>query len=546
MTSLILNIQAQTSYYVSVTGKDTNPGTVRQPIKSIERANKISFKPGDRLLFRANEIFHGNLVLDSSDAGTFAQPVTISSYGSGRATIEAGKGSAVIVENAGGIIVSNLIVKGAGYSISDGSGVCIVNKLPNNRKLSFIRIKNIEASGFGRDIVNNKTQIGEQSPQGHGVFVGGHAIDKSKSGYSDVIIDSCIVFENEFYGILTTGFWQDNPSVYANEKVTIRNCTAHHNHGDPLYMNDHSGSGILMEDVNDGLIEYCTAYENGKNCSNHYGGPCGIWTAVANKVIIQYCESFRNRTNNNTDGDGFDLDGGATNCILQYNYSHDNEGYGYLICSYENSPFTNKNNIVRYNISVNDAQKLKGGAIHFSTNGVGRNEIFDTQVYGNTCYSPGRSGIVFATKGINNPVIINNIFINDSMPFIKGLANSQTAKFISNCYWSEDGKFRVDNFSSIEEWRKGSGQEIYNGKTVGIFADPLLFNYKDGKTINNYKMLKNMSGYRLIKGSPLIDAGINVSDFFNVFSVKADYFEAFVPAGKQFDIGASEFHSKFK
>lgn len=312
-----------------------------------------------------------------------------------------------------------------GYSTNNGSGISIVNALPNNSKLEYVRVSNIEASGFGRDIHKNKTQVGEQSPQGHGIFVGGHAADKSKSGFKDVVIENCTAFENEFYGILTTGFWQDDPSVYANENVTIRNCIAHHNHGDPEYMNDHSGSGIFMEDVDLGLIEYCIAYENGKNCSNPYGGPCGIWTAVANRVTIQYCESYSNRTNNGIDGDGFDLDGGSTNCIMQYNYSHDNEGYGYLICSYVNAPFTHRNNIVRYNISVNDLTKLRGGAIHFSTRGTGKNEIFDTQIYGNTIYTKNRSCISFDTKGINNPVFANNIFITEVGPLVIGLSNSQ-------------------------------------------------------------------------------------------------------------------------
>ena len=54
----------------------------------------------------------------------------------------------------------------------------------------------------------------------------------------------------------------------------------------------------------------------------------------------------------------FDIDGGCTDCILQYNYSHDNEGSGY-----QSGPFRLKppgNNTIRYNISQNDAQKNPG------------------------------------------------------------------------------------------------------------------------------------------------------------------------------------------
>ena len=55
----------------------------------------------------------------------------------------------------------------------------------------------------------------------------------------------------------------------------------------------------------------------------------GIWTYNSNDVLIQYNESYDNKAGH-IDGDGFDLDGGTTNSILQYNYSHDNDGAGIL------------------------------------------------------------------------------------------------------------------------------------------------------------------------------------------------------------------------
>jgi hypothetical protein len=52
----------------------------------------------------------------------------------------------------------------------------------------------------------------------------------------------------------------------------------------------------------------------------------------------------------------FDIDGGCTNCVLQYNYSHDNEGSGF-----QSGPFAGcsplGDNTIRYNISENDAKK---------------------------------------------------------------------------------------------------------------------------------------------------------------------------------------------
>ena len=44
------------------------------------------------------------------------------------------------------------------------------------------------------------------------------------------------------------------------------------------------------------------------------------------------------------------------NSVMQYNYSHDNDGAGYLLAQFTYArEFTN--NIVRYNISENDGRK---------------------------------------------------------------------------------------------------------------------------------------------------------------------------------------------
>lgn len=71
-----------TDYYFSVSGNDGNAGTsVESPFRSIARANALHLYPGDRLLFKRGEIFRGELEVIYS--GTVAQPITITSYGSG-------------------------------------------------------------------------------------------------------------------------------------------------------------------------------------------------------------------------------------------------------------------------------------------------------------------------------------------------------------------------------------------------------------------------------------------------------------------------------
>ncbi|HFR3727284.1 TPA: cell surface protein, partial [Streptococcus suis] len=94
-------------------------------------------------------------------------------------------------------------------------------------------------------------------------------------------------------------------------------------------------------------------------------------------------ESFR--THGVQDGQGLDLDHVSNNSVMQYNYSHDNEGGFMLIMNwYEQTSPT-----VRYNISQNDKDKIfelaRGGAQ-------------GTAIYNNTIFSDskltGRAGVI--------------------------------------------------------------------------------------------------------------------------------------------------------
>jgi hypothetical protein len=293
------------------------------------------------------------------------------------------------------------------------------------------------------------------------------------------------------------------------------------NQGDPEYFSNHSGSGILMEDVDGGVIEYCEAYNNGYDCNSKNGGPCGIWAAVANDIIIQYCESHHNRTGK-VDGDGFDFDGGTTNSIMQYNYSH--------------------NNVVRYNISVNDSQKYGAGSIVFWSGSPEEDPIYNTQIYSNTIY--GSRGPVVAfwqNKGIYNTKVCNNLFIAaHNKKLVRGNPDRSMATFAGNAYWAVDGKYDIAGHKSLEEWRAATGQETLNGKPAGMAVDPKLIDIGRSVTIGDPTKLHKLTAYRLQKDSPLIDAGIDLRSLFGIDPGSRDFYGNPIPQGKGFDIGAHE------
>jgi hypothetical protein len=401
-------------------------------------------------------------------------------------------------------------------------------------------VHNVEASGFGREKNVTRSSAG---PNGCGIFVGGNASDKSKSGYNDVRITNCVAYQNEFFGILITGCYRLEADTYANSKVYVGYCKMYDNPGDAEYRKSHSGSGIRMGDVDGGMIEYCEAYNNGYDCRAG-SGPVGIWAVVVNNVVIQYCESHHNRTGGHSDGGGFDFDGGTTNSILQYNYSHDNDGAGYLICSYEYAPHTYNNNVVRYNISVDDVQKVRRhGGIRLWTGSPKDDPIHNTQIYGNTIISSSGPAISFGVeKGIHNTKVCNNLFITANNQQLVVLRNpdKSMATFVGNVYWAVDGAFDIAGYKSLEDWRKATGQEMLNGKPVGMVVDPKVTNLGSNPTIGDPAKLHSLVAYRLQEDSPLIDAGLDLRSLFGIDPGNRDFYGNPIPQGKGFDIGAHE------
>ena len=140
----------------------------------------------DRVLFQAGQTFAGNLRLTAEDASTASLPVVIGSFGDGRATISAGAGTGVAVENAGGITVENLLVVGAGITNNGGYGILCNNTLANATMLDHLSIENVEVSGFGK----------------HGILVSG-----APAGFRHVRVSHCVMRGNLLGGMEIAAVW---------------------------------------------------------------------------------------------------------------------------------------------------------------------------------------------------------------------------------------------------------------------------------------------------------------------------------------------------
>ena len=77
------SLQVQHIYYISPSGNDANNGlSPATAWRSIERVNRETFRPGDRILFESDGTWYGQL--SPAGSGTREKKIFIGSYGNGK------------------------------------------------------------------------------------------------------------------------------------------------------------------------------------------------------------------------------------------------------------------------------------------------------------------------------------------------------------------------------------------------------------------------------------------------------------------------------
>ncbi len=394
----------------------------------------------------------------------------------------------------------------------------------SNISITDIEIKNFGAEGIRISSSNNLT------------------------GFQNLTLSNLSVHDVTKNGIIISSDITQSLVGWPHKNVSISNCEVYNVPGS-IATSALEGNGIVIAGADGGIIQYCVAHDNGMN-NSVCGGPGGIWSLESNDITIQFCESYRNHSGTGCDGMGFDLDGGMTNSIMQYNYSHDNDGAGYLMGQYKNArPWSN--NTVRYNISQNDGVLNEGGINLFKGPGT---TMSGANIYNNTIYvSPqpanGNESAVFFTNfttGIANAVFYNNIFFSaGGVPFIN-IPVGYSAFFAGNIYWPVSGTFLIwyqgNNYSSLESWRAATANEVVGGTQTGFNDDPLLNNVGAGGTIGYGNSLTSLNAYKIQNiSSPAYQAALDLNSLFLIHPGNTDFWGTILPGGNANDIGANQF-----
>ena len=447
------------TYYVSPAGADTAAGTSPETAwRTLARVDEAKLRPGDRVLLQGGKRFAGELALTQTDAGSAADPVVVGSYGQGRAIITSGSSGIVIYDTAG-VDVENLVVNGTSSSRPTGIGINLYSDLPGNRKLSGVRINDVDVSGFV-----------------YGIGIGG---GRGTTGFRDVHVLDSTLHDNLDDGLISyaPSFDSAHPQ-YAHEDIDVSGVHSYRNQGDVEDTGTDTGNGIVLGNVQDATIAWSTADDNGgKGTANE--GPVGIWTYDSTGVVIDHNLSYANRTSNLSDGDGFGLDENTSDCYLEYNVSYGNAGAGYLLYSAQANS-AQQGNVVRFNVSSGDGRTSDyyGGITLIG-------QISDTAIYQNTVVMQARTGttspalrLVGQDRGIT---VRNNVFMTqEGGPIVAAAMSSDVREAVlqGNDYFAAAGTWEVvwgrSAYRTMAGWRQATGQERFQGRATGFTADPEL------------------------------------------------------------------------
>lgn len=485
------------TYYIdSESGDDTNSGVSSDaPWKTLEKINQQTFVEGNTIALKAGSRFEGMIIPEGS--GTISEPIVLTSYGDGERPIINANG-----EDAGIKLVnqSNWVIDGIEITNSASqrdryrSGIMVLNE--NGGIVSNITIKNNKI----HNVVSSFVYEDIYHPHSFGGIAVTNYSEAASNKFDKILIENNVVEKVGRSGIVVWDYaWGNNAESSTN--VVIRNNRVKQTDSD----------GILTYGCNGALIEYNICESAGSyREDNQFNGSVGIWCTRGHNCIIQHNEVLNTRAlEGNTDGTAYDIDIDSYNCIVQYNYSHDNEG-GFIVFVDGHKDVGgegSKNNIVRYNISQNDKERifLFGGGVSAST-----------QIYGNTIYvkegldtkivdySWEGGGNINSRWNFKNNIIVNYGTGGYNIPGTGG-------SFEGNIYYGNHPE------SEPEE----EGKRTYDPKLISPGSGSL--------------GIGSLDGYKLEEDSPAINDGVEVRK-----NGRMDFWGNFVSAQGPLTIGAYE------
>ena len=311
--------------------------------QTLAKANSQMLQPGDRLLLKRGVTCAGTLAPQGS--GRPGSPVTLASYGTGPAPRIDAKGaeSALKLWNQEYWRVEGIEAGGStqyGILVSGDTGV----------------MRGIELL----DVIARNVTATQKSPlktKTSGLIV---IAAQGEAIFEDVTIDGARAEgTTQWAGIIVNGAsWGTKAPERRSRNVTIRNSIA----------KDVWGDGIVLFQVDHGLIERSAAWMTGMQPRHTIGTPNGLWTWRCADCVVRECESFWSDSPG-VDGGAFDIDWGNDRNIVERSYGHDT--LAYCIAVFGAGHLVTTESVIRRNVCAGLGRSPRlarhHGAIHLTT-----------------------------------------------------------------------------------------------------------------------------------------------------------------------------------
>ena len=495
-----LEDRASATFYVdSANGSDKNEGT--SPEKAFKSLSKVSskyYQPGDRILFKSGCSFNGSVTIKGY--GEANARVTVGSYGSGSKPKISARGGTAVTVQCDYVTVENLEVTN-----------------PNGIKGIYIAPAH---TGAVKGVVVQNNYVHDVQTSGTNFIYSCGGISAGTGGSAPTWYDGMLIQNNTVKNTARTGIYcstswadrygfgwgqsadlykNDNDGWYPYENLKISGNT----------VDSPQGDGILVIGGRNTVIERNVVYNafSAKQTFQNQTACAGLWTINTNNTVVQYNEVAYTRlpiSQNGADGEGYDIDCAENGTVLQYNYSHNNEGGFLLMCDVEDGyKNVSKNHVVRFNLSVNDATRKNGQGVFMITNTRAKTDIYNNTI---VAANDGRN-LVFTFGGkVMNMTFTNNILYGN-------------AKIKAGGDGFENCKFENNLLAGGAAAPSVSGITVSNNKTEDPkFKNASATDYKNrDKMINAFTPTASISGASAIPnngGKDITGASIGSSAFY--------------------------------
>lgn len=440
--------------------------------ESFDQYSGKEFPEGSKILFARGAEFHGQFELRGS--GSSENPNVIAAYNpKTKSIIKEWVEDKPIINGLGKVEAPLYLVNGQNWEINNLEITNTDGSDNDQGKLKGIYII-AEDVGIRENITIKNCYVHNVNGKVGGKWHGGihlHVLgDSIKTKFHKLLIENNVIRDVGGVGIGNQSSWRDidTEKYYPWTEFVIRR----------NYIERTGRNSIILRNAHNPLIEYNVAAASSRYDTGH-----SIVNFNTTNCVVQYNEAYGNTgPKGENERGGFDADYKSRGTIIQYNYSHDNDWFCGIMRRGINADIT-----IRYNISQNE---LLGCYLYGFPTEFG---IKDVKVYNNTHYFGKGKGTKMFVAGGKVRVPIETTFMNNIFYFED--AADWGFDPDSSCFWENNLFYNVS--------AKGAN---------AIASNPLFQNPGTGGTDIDMTDPDRLDGYRLLKDSPAINAGINIKN----------------------------------